>query len=181
MAGSALVLVVVGAGTVLLGRLLGISAGFQGGALAGVGTSTPTLAAATAAVGGGTEPAVGYAVHLELGRRRVTPRDPGSAAVAGLTDLTVVVGRRARLAEVPGAGEELVRFSFWRHGRSVEVAGGDAVAEPGDQVVVVGGQEAVAFATGRVADERVNEGYATLFALDTILKVLLVQVIVGVG
>jgi putative transport protein len=46
MAGSALVLVVVGAGTVLLGRLLDISAAFQGGAFAGVGTSTPALAAA---------------------------------------------------------------------------------------------------------------------------------------
>jgi putative transport protein len=161
MAGSALVLGVVGAGTLLLGRLLDLSAGFQGGAFAGVGTSTPTLAAATVAVGGGTEPAVGYAltyplgvvfgiiaVHLEMGRRRVTPRDPGSAAVAGLTDLTVVVGRRARLAEVPGAAEELVRFSYWRHGRSVEVASGDTVVEPGDQVVVVGGQEAVAAAVG---------------------------------
>ena len=39
----------------------------------------------------------------------------------------------------------------------------------------------LAFATSRAADERVNEGYATLFAVDTILKVLLVQVIVGVG
>jgi putative transport protein len=122
MAGSALVLLVVAVGTVTLGRLLDVAAAFQGGAFAGVGTSTPTLAAATAAAGGGTEPAVGYAltypigivlgiiaVHLELGRRRVTPRDPGSAAVADLTDLTVVVGRRARLAEVPGAAEGLVR------------------------------------------------------------------------
>jgi putative transport protein len=90
-----------------------------------------------------------------MGRRRVRPRDPGSAAVAGLTDLTIVVGRRARLAEVPGA-EERVRFSFWRRGGSVEVAGGDAVVEPGDQVVIVGGQEAVAEAVdwlGTRADE----------------------------
>jgi putative transport protein len=83
-----------------------------------------------------------------MGRPRATPRDPGSAAVSGLTDLTVVVGRRARLAEVPGAAEELVRFSFWRRGRSVEVATGDAVVEPGDHVVVVGGREAVAGAVG---------------------------------
>ena len=45
----------------------------------------------------------------------------------------------------------------------------------------VGNPSLLAFATGRVADERVNEGYATLFALDTILKVLLVQVLVGLG
>jgi putative transport protein len=91
-----------------------------------------------------------------MGRRRATPKDSGSAAVSGLTDLTIVVGRRARLAEVPGAAEERVRFSFWRHGRSVEVAGGDAVVEPGDLVVVVGGQVAVAEAVdwlGTRADE----------------------------
>jgi putative transport protein len=45
----------------------------------------------------------------------------------------------------------------------------------------VGNPSLLAFATSRAADERVNEGYATLFAIDTILKVLLVQVIVGVG
>lgn len=45
----------------------------------------------------------------------------------------------------------------------------------------VGNPSLLAFATSRAADERVNEGYATLFAVDTILKVLLVQVIVGVG
>ena len=86
MAGSALVLLVVGVGTVLLG----LSGAFQGGAFAGVGTSTPTLAAATAAAGGGTEPAVGYAltyplgvvlgiiaVHLEMGRPAPRHGTPG--------------------------------------------------------------------------------------------------------
>jgi putative transport protein len=67
MAGSALVLVVVGVGTVLLGRLLELSGAFQGGVFAGVGTSTPTLAAATVAAGGGTEPAVGYASPTRSG------------------------------------------------------------------------------------------------------------------
>jgi len=49
-----------------------------------------------------------------------------------------------------------VRFSFWRHGGSVEVASGDAVVEPGDHVVVVGAEEAVARAVrwlGTRADE----------------------------
>ena len=45
----------------------------------------------------------------------------------------------------------------------------------------VGNPSLLAFATSRAADERVNEGYASLFAVDTILKVLLVQVIVGLG
>jgi putative transport protein len=79
-----------------------------------------------------------------MGRRRATPRDPESAAVSGLTDLTIVVGRRARLAEVPGVAEKRVRFSFWRRGGSVEVASDQAVVEPGDHVVVIGAEEAVA-------------------------------------
>ena len=45
----------------------------------------------------------------------------------------------------------------------------------------VGNPSLLAFATSRATDERVNEGYATLFALDTIIKVLLVQVIAGLG
>lgn len=169
MAGSALVLVVISTATALLGRLLGFGPAFQGGVFAGVGTSTPTLAAATQAAGGGTEPAVGYAltyplavvfgivaVNLEMSRQRATPKDPASAAVSGLTDLTIIVGRRARLADVPGVAEGLVRFSFWRHEESVEVAAGDAVVEPGDQVVIIGGRDAVVEAVrwlGRRADK----------------------------
>lgn len=156
MAGSVAVLLVIAVGTVLLGQLLGISAPYQGGLFAGVGTSTPALGSATDAAGGGTEPAVGYAlsyplaivlgiisVHVQMGRKRDTPKDPGSAAMAGLSDLTVVVGRRTALSEVPGVAEGLVRFSYWRHGDKVKVAGGDAVVEPGDQVVVVGSRETV--------------------------------------
>ena len=45
----------------------------------------------------------------------------------------------------------------------------------------VGNKSLLAFATSRAADKWVNEGYARLFAVDTILKVLLVQVIVGLG
>jgi len=42
------------------------------------------------------------------------------------------------------------------------------------------GQPAIlAYANGRVVDERVDAGYATLFALGIVVKILLVQVIVG--
>lgn len=58
MAASAAVLLVVAAADVLLGRLLGVSSGFLGGAYAGIGTSTPTLAAASQAAGT-PDPAVG--------------------------------------------------------------------------------------------------------------------------
>jgi putative transport protein len=42
----------------------------------------------------------------------------------------------------------------------------------------VGNPGLLAFANSRTADERVTEGYATLFALDAIIKVLLVQMII---
>ena len=154
MIGSAVVLVLVGVAVVVVGRLMGIGAGFLGGAYAGVGTSTPTLAAATAAAGN-EDPAIGYAltypigvvlgilaVHLQMNRPR-SSKDTTSAAAAGLTDLTVVVRRRARLADVPGAAEGLIRFSFWQHGDSVDVAESREIVEPGDRIVIIGPETAV--------------------------------------
>jgi putative transport protein len=155
MIGSVAVLVVVGLATVVAGQLLGVGSGFLGGAYAGAGTSTPALAAAIQAARN-QDPAVGYAlsypigvilgilaVHLVMSRQRVTPKDLASAAAAGLTDLTVVVGRSARLADVPGAAEGLVRFSFWKHGGSVDIAAGRETVEPGDRIVIIGGEAAV--------------------------------------
>jgi len=155
MLGSVAVLAVVGATVVIGGALLGVDGGFLGGAYAGVGTSTPSLAAATAAAGN-NDPAVGYAltypigvvlgivaVQLEMARRRKSPKDKPSASSGGLTDLTIVVGREARLVDVPGCAEGLVRFSFWQHAGSVEVAAQREVVEPGERVVVIGPQAAV--------------------------------------
>ena len=45
----------------------------------------------------------------------------------------------------------------------------------------IGNPSLLAFADSRAADERINEGYATLFAIDQVIKVVLVQVIVGIG
>ena len=169
MLASALVLALIGAATVAAGRIVGIGGGFLGGLFAGVGTSTPTLAAATRADGGGTDAAVGYAltypagvvlgivlVHVAMIQKRRSPRDAGSAAGAGLTDLTVEVARRANLADVPGAARGDVRFSFWRHGDTVEVSAGHHEVAPGDRVVLIGPEEAVGRAVewlGSRADE----------------------------
>ncbi len=67
MLASAAVLAVIAAMAVAAGGLLGIGGGFVGGLFAGVGTSTPTLAAATRVTGGSTDPAVGYALTYPLG------------------------------------------------------------------------------------------------------------------
>ena len=86
------------------------------------------------------------------------------------------VGRKLLLAGVLLAvlGPALLTLLTHRLGMSPARSGGLIAG-------FVGNPSLLAFATGRLADERVNEGYATLFALDTILKVLLVQVIVGLG
>lgn len=158
MAASAGVLVVVAAADVLLGRLLGVGSGFLGGAFAGIGTSTPTLAAASQAAGT-PDPAVGYAltypigvvlgilaIHLEMRGHRNPPQDPNSVAAAGLIDLTIVVEHATRLGDVPGAAEGLVRFSFLRHDGVVDVATQREEVEPGDRIVIVGTVDAVATA-----------------------------------
>ena len=168
MAASVGVLAVIAVATVAAGSVLGIGGGFMGGVFAGIGTSTPTLAAATR-VAGNTDPAVGYAltypigvvvaivvIHMVMNSKRRSPKDPPSAAASGLVDLTVVVNRSAYLAEVPGAGSGAVRFSFWRHGDVVEVAEQRDTVEPGDRVVVIGPEDAVAEAVdwlGMRADE----------------------------
>ena len=169
MLASAAVLAVIAAVAVAAGGLLGIGGGFVGGLFAGVGTSTPTLAAATRVTGGSTDPAVGYAltyplgvvlgivvIHMVMKRTGSTPKDKPSAAASGLTDLTVVVARKTNLSDVPGAAEGDVRFSFWRHGGTVEVSAQRETVEPGDRVVVIGPEPAVAVAVdwlGTRADE----------------------------
>lgn len=155
MIGSTVVLVLVGVVGVLAARAMGIGGGFLGGAYAGVGTSTATLAAATQAAGT-LDPAVGYAltypsgvilgilaVHLEMRRRRKTPKDKPSAAAAGLTDLTVVVEREARLIDVPGAAAGLVRFGFYQHEGTVDVSNQRETVEPGERIVIIGPEGAV--------------------------------------
>jgi putative transport protein len=168
MAGGAVVLLVVTVTTVAVGAgLLGLGGGLLGGVFAGVGTSTPTLAAATSAAGT-DDPAVGYAltyaigviagilaVHVEMGRRSTDDRD-GPAAAEGLVDRTIVATRRARLVDVPSAADGAVRLSFLRHGADMEVAEDRTVVEPDDRVVVIGTEDAVDTATawlGTPADD----------------------------
>ncbi|HSK25957.1 MAG TPA: TrkA C-terminal domain-containing protein [Jiangellales bacterium] len=158
MGGSVGVLVLVAVAVVATGRALGVGADHLAGVFAGAGTSTPALEAATRAAGGSEDPAVGYAlsypvavlvgilaVQVVLGRRREGgSRDRPSAAATGLTDLTVVVSRRTRLLDVPGAAEGEVRFSYWQRGDDVEVVSDRDVLEPGDRVVIIGPVDAVA-------------------------------------
>lgn len=150
MASAVGVLVVGALLVVVLGSAAGLTAAVRGGAFAGALTSTPALAAATARAGG-SEPAVGYALtypfgvvltivamSVVLGRNWRCPRDQPSPAAQALVDFTVEVRRTARLADVPGFVDHLVRFSYLRRDGTTRVVREDEELIPGDRVVIIG-------------------------------------------
>lgn len=132
-----------------VGGALGLSPAVQGGAFAGSLTSTPALASATARAAS-NEPAVGYALTYPFGvvltivamsvilnRTWPCPKDQPPLAAQALVDFTIEVQRSARLSEVPGFGEQLVRFSYLRRDGVTRVVGEDEMLLPGDRVVVI--------------------------------------------
>ena len=132
-----------------VGGALGLSPAVQGGAFAGSLTSTPALASATARAAS-NEPAVGYALTYPFGvvltivamsvilnRTWPCPKDQPPLAAQALVDFTIEVQRSARLSEVPGFGEQLVRFSYLRRDGVTRVVGEDEMLRPGDRVVVI--------------------------------------------
>jgi len=155
MLGSIVVLAIAAGTTIAVGGVLGLSAALQGGGFAGALTSTPTLAAATAKAAS-DEPAVGYAltypigvvvtivvVSIVLGRSWPAPKDPLPAAGQNIIDLSVGVTRPARMRDVPGFAEHLVRFSYLARGGRTRVVHPDEEFAPGDTVVVLGPVEPV--------------------------------------
>lgn len=149
MIGIAVVVLLAAAGVGLgLGRILGLDVALQAGSYAGALTSTPALAAATTAAGN-NEPAVGYSLGYPVGvvitivvisltvhRRWPSPRDP--AAGDPITATTVEVEHATMMREIPGWGEQSVRFSYLcRNERQRVVVPGEELL-PGDRVVVVG-------------------------------------------
>lgn len=154
MMGLAVVVLLLAAGASLaVGSALGIDVALQAGAFAGALTSTPALAAATAATGS-TAPAVGYSLGYPVGviitiivisltvhRRWPSRKDP--AAGDPITATTVEVERAAMMREIPGWGEQNLRFSYLcRDNRQRVVVPGEELL-PGDRVVVVGQPAAI--------------------------------------
>ena len=160
-------LAVAAAAAIGAGKLLGLGTGIVAGAYAGALTSTPALAAATAAIGT-EEPAVGYslgypvgvvlailAVALVVGRDWPGGRDTPSLAAAGIVARTAAVERPTALTAVPGWRAEDIKMSYLRRGGETRViAPGERLRE-GDEVLVVGSgekvEEAIAF-LGRPAE-----------------------------
>jgi putative transport protein len=97
----------------------------------------------------------------------------GSALAAAITQ---PVGLKLVLVGIvlAAVGPVLVAVGTARMGLSPARSGGLVAG-------FVGNPSLLAFANSRTADERVTEGYATLFAVDSIVKVLLVQVIIALA
>lgn len=153
------VLVLAAATAVGAGRLLGLDADLLAGTYAGALTSTPALAAASAAAG--TEaPAVGYSlaypvgvvlailvVGAVVGRTWPGRRDPAPAA--GLAAVTVELHDAVEFADLPAFSQEIRLSYLEREGRTRVVTPGERL-EPGDRVVVVGPAPAVERAVARL-------------------------------
>ncbi|MFD6426992.1 aspartate:alanine exchanger family transporter [Streptomyces sp. NPDC060198] len=168
MAGAIVALVVTAVVVGALGHgALGISGPFLAGGFAGIGTTTPGLAAAQAASEDPAQPAVGYAIGypfavvitilfiaaLATRRRWTARRDPGSGLPAALVTRTVHVTREIAWADVPGVAEHRVLASEYRAvGAAPRVALQLDRLHPGDLVEVVGGEEDVVAATARLGE-----------------------------
>ncbi|NEE51896.1 transporter, partial [Streptomyces sp. SID8455] len=163
MAGAVVALVVTAVVVGLVGHYgFGISGPFLAGGYAGIGTTTPGLAAAQDASADPTQPAVGYAIGYPLAvvitimfvsavaaRRTWTARrDPDSGLPSTLITRTVEVARETHWADVPGVTAHRVLASEYRPADGVtRVARELDRLSPGDRVVLVGGEDDVAAAT----------------------------------
>lgn len=143
MAVGVVVLAVVALLVAVIGPLLGVDVASAAGAFAGALTSTPALAAASAATGGDAAVPVGYAlaypvgvitaiivVGLGIGRQWPGRRDTASLAGAGIESLSVIVERETAIDELPGWDEQLIKMSYLRRG------GRTRVVQPGDRLAV---------------------------------------------
>lgn len=171
MATAAISILVAGGVAIGAGKLLGLSGALSAGMFTGALTSTPALAAATAAADS-SEPAVGYslaypigvtvailAVSVVINRSWPARRDPMPAASLGLDACTALVKAPTRFEDVPGFADQSVLISYLaRNGRTRVATPGEEL-HPGDRVVVVGPQERVNEAIAHLG-ERVPEHLA---------------------
>ncbi|WP_324610447.1 MULTISPECIES: transporter [unclassified Streptomyces] len=165
--GAVVALVLTALAVGLLGStVLGIDGPHPAGGYAGIGTTTPGLAAAQASSPDPAQPATGYAIGYPLAvvltilfaagvaavRNRPFRRDPGSGRPAELITRTVEVTRPVRRADVPGAADGRLLAGADRPAGGVpRVARALDALVPGDRVVLVGGPEAGVGEVGAVS------------------------------
>ncbi|MEO7132075.1 MAG: TrkA C-terminal domain-containing protein, partial [Dermatophilaceae bacterium] len=171
MVAAVFTILVAGTAAVGIGRLLDLGGALTAGTFAGALTSTPALAAATAAAGS-SEPAVGYslgypigvtvailAVSVVVNRTWPARRDPQPAASLGLDACTALVKTRTRFEDVPGFADQSVLISYLARDDRTRVATPGEQLQPGDRVVVVGPRARVNEAIAHLG-ERVTEHLA---------------------
>ncbi|HEV7949786.1 MAG TPA: TrkA C-terminal domain-containing protein [Glaciihabitans sp.] len=160
LGGAVVILAIAAVAVVSIGAIFGISSELRSGIFAGALTSTPALAAATAASGGSQEPAVGYALSYPVGvtitiiivaftltRQWRANKDPQSAAGQGLIDISIEIDRATPMKSVPGFLEGTTRFSYLAREGKTRVVAADEEFQVGDHVVIIGPKEAVTEAT----------------------------------
>lgn len=171
MATAVVTIIFAGIAAVGLGKLFDLGGPLAAGTFTGALTSTPALAAATAA-SGSSEPAVGYSLGYPIGTtvailavsivvNRIWParKDPQPAASSGLDACTAKVVRRTFLKDVPGFADQTVLMSYLaRDGRTRVITPGEEL-QPGDQVVLVGPRDQVVTAVDHIG-QRMSEHLA---------------------
>ncbi|WP_457535263.1 aspartate-alanine antiporter-like transporter [Streptomyces filamentosus] len=171
MVGAVVALVLTALAVGLIGSgVFGIDGPFLAGGYAGIGTTTPGLAAAQAASDDPTQAATGYAIGYPLAvvltilfvagiaavRNWPGRRDPGTGLPDRLVSLTADVTRPARWADVPGvASGELLASAHRPAGGTIHIVvdGDPGPLAPGDALVLVGGPEAVAAGVAALGTE----------------------------
>lgn len=158
--------------TIIGGRLLGFAPDFSVGIFAGSMTTTPALAAASAATGT-DNPAVGYslgypmgvivgiiAVAMVVSRAWQGRRDTPSLAGQTVEGRTVSVERSIQVRLVPGWQENEIRMSYLQRGDKQRIVTAGEELLPGDLVVVVGlpaSVERAALAFGTIEEEHLAD------------------------
>ncbi|MBD0710196.1 MULTISPECIES: aspartate:alanine exchanger family transporter [unclassified Streptomyces] len=169
MIGAVVALVVTALVVGVLGsKVFGIGGPFLAGGYAGIGTTTPGLAAAQASSADPAQPATGYAIGYPLAvvltilfvaviagvRNWPGRRDPGTGLPGELITRTVDVTRAVAWADVPGAADGRLLVSALRSADGVpRVALSPGTFAPGDQVVLAGGPEALAAGVAALGTE----------------------------
>lgn len=156
MLGGCLAAIVAGAVTIGVGHLLNVPAALRTGIYTGALTAAPALDTASK-ITNSPQAAVGYAfgyplavivaiimVSLVVPRKWVGKNDSPALTGKGLSPLTVEVAKAMPVREIPGILEGKVRVSYLCRSQQMRVVSPGEDLIPGDQIVVVGVEEAVA-------------------------------------
>ena len=158
-----------------LGRALGFDVGTIAGVYAGSGTNTPALAAAVIRLDGAPEPTVAYSISylggvlvmlgaavlaLRSGERHPTADDRATPPAVATQTIEVTRDNALNVAELTMTPHGRVIVSRHRGGDGVvRIAEGATVLQPGDIILAIGPDAALAHLTkqlGRPSDQRLE-------------------------